>query len=277
MVYTLTAYVHYRNELVLDFDRFIEITSIASDDLLDYNSHIGRAVEIVLSLTRWTKRRINEIAIKNVSKGALHSVTDKVLSQLRSATFTEKALLDLYIKHTQAVENEIDRLITEAQALLTVLKDLDDRLGVVHSIVVRESSQVIIYKEEILSQLWTILGGKSRQQGDIERQLELFGQYRAKAYAHVSGTMLRLQEIRAGLEDLLGRVRAPESSAIPLSVHIESIQSGLDRLEAVRSDVSRREEVRLRSILDRGKPQHKTIYIGTTAPCRNCEASPSGT
>lgn len=264
----LTTHVLYRNELVLEFDGFIETARIASYDLQKYNSHIGRAVDSVLATTRWTMRVIDDIAVRDASKGALQSVTDKVLAPFGSTKFAEKALLDQYIQHTRVVEEEINKLIVEAQALLLVLNNLEDRLDVVHGIVVRESGQAMASKEEILSQLWTILGGNRGKREKIQRQLELLaevGMYRKTAYAHVSGTILRLQEIGAGLEDLRERVGTPEllrdRSDIPLSVHIESIQSGLERLEAVRSNAKVLEHNRLRKTLDRGKPEPRAMGI----------------
>jgi hypothetical protein len=59
------------------------------------------------------------------------------------------------IQHTRIIEDEITKLITEAQALLIVLNNLDDRLDVIHGIATRENGHTKALKEEVLSELWS--------------------------------------------------------------------------------------------------------------------------
>lgn len=67
--------------------------------------------------------------------------------------------------------------------------------------------------------------------------------YRTKALAHVSASLIQLQQMHADLEDLRDRVVAPALLAdsgkdiqdIPLEVHIESIRKGIERLNTGRS------------------------------------------
>lgn len=87
--------------------------------------------------------------------------------------------------------------------------------------------------------------------------------YRTKALAHVSASLIQLQQMHADLEDLRDRVAAPALLAdsgkniqdIPLEVHIESIRKGIERLNTGRS--------KAKSI--------ETRYVFLTSECFNCQ------
>ena len=259
--------LHSKNELVLEFDGFVELARIASYDLQKFNSHVGRGVDNILSTGRWTKRVLDGIAERDASRGAVSSFfNDKLLAPFQPVRFTESALLDQYIQHTRVVEDEINRLVSEAQALLMVLQNLEDRLDVIHGIAVRDNMHVQGSRAEILSQLWTMLGGNRSKLGKFESQLRLLGQvdmYRQNAIAHVSGTMLKLQGMGTELEELRERVGGVEllggKGAVPLSVHIENIELGVERLERGRRGAKELENEQLRKSLDRGKDGTKAI------------------
>ncbi|TVY45973.1 hypothetical protein LSUB1_G000229 [Lachnellula subtilissima] len=252
--------LHSKDELVLEFDGFIETARIASYDLQKFNSHVGRAVDNVISTTRWTARVLDGIEERDGSRGSINSfVNDKLLAPFQPTKFTEQILLDQYIQHTRGVEEEIYRLIDQAQALLMILNNLEDRLEVIHGVATREDVSAKAQKEEILSSLWAMLGGHRGKLNKMDRQLTLLQQvgiYRKTAYAHVSGTILRLQAMGAGLEDLRERVGGPEllrdRRDIPLSVHIENIQRGVERLEEQRMNYRKLENENLKQTLERG-------------------------
>jgi hypothetical protein len=256
-----------RDELVLEFDGFVETARIASYDLQKFNSHVGRAVDNVISTTRWTSRVLDGIQEQAKTRGAISGfINDNFIAPFQPAKFTESILLDQYIKHTRNVEEEIFKLIQEAQALLMILNNLEDRLDVIHGISTREDGYAKAAKEEILSSLWAMVGGHRSKLNKMDRQLSLLHQvttYRKKAYAHVSGTVLRLQAMGASLEDLRERVGSPEllrdRADIPLSVHIENIQRGVERLEEQRHNVRKLENHHIRETLDRAQIEGTTI------------------
>lgn len=242
---------------MLEFDGFVKTARIASNKLLRYNSHIDRTCDITISITTLTKLYLEDLAIKEASKGALQLVTDKVSAQLGFPKYTEKALRRRYIKHTSAVEAEIHGMMEEAKELLAILNNLDDRLGDIHAIVVQESDQVTASKEEVLSQLWKILGGNRMERKDLERRLRLLKMvelYKRSAYAHVRGTLDKLEEIKNGLHDLQKRIEAHESSShfseAPLSVHIQHVESGLKKLKDARSYTKTFKEKRWKEALE---------------------------
>ncbi|ETI20703.1 hypothetical protein G647_07045 [Cladophialophora carrionii CBS 160.54] len=247
-----------RNEMVLEFDGFIETARMASYDLQKFNSHVGRGVDIVLSTARWTQRVLDDMAHKQSSRGVIPSfIQDKVLAPFKPVQFTEAMLLDQYIAHTRVVSDEIERLIEEAQALLLVLQNLEDRLDVIHAIAMHDNIAAQAEKDEILSHLWTLLGGNRAKLGKFNNQLGLLrqvGQYRKVAWAHVSATILKLQAMGAELEELRSRVSSAEvlrgHKEIPLAVHVENIRLGVQRLEEGRDRARKLEQGHVRRVLD---------------------------
>lgn len=247
-----------RNELVLEFDGFIETARIASYDLQKFNSHVGRGVDIVLSTARWTQRVLDDMAIKQSSRGIVPSfIQDRLFAPFAPMQFTESRLLDQYIQHTRIVSDEIEKLVDEAQALLLVLQNLEDRLELIHSVAMRDNIAAQAGKDEILSHLWTLLGGNRAKLGKFNNQLGLLrqvGQYRKVAWAHVSATILKLQAMGAELEELRTRVGSAEllkdHKEIPLSVHVENIRLGVERLEEGRERARKLEQGHVRRVID---------------------------
>ena len=258
-----------KNELVLEFDGFIETARIASYDLQKFNSHIGRGVDNILATARWTKRVLDGIAYRDKSIGTISTFfTEKVLAPFQPLKFTEDVLLDQYIQHTRMVEDEIHRLISEAQALLLILQNLEDRLDVIHGIAVRDDIHAQSSKAEVLSQIWTMVGGNRGKLGKFDSELRLLRQvdsYRRSAIAHVSGTMVKLQGIGTELEELrerVGGVELLEGSGVPLSVHIENIELGVERLEKSRDKAKEVEGDQLEKTMNHGKIGMKGIEQG---------------
>lgn len=250
----------YRNELVLEFDGFIETARIASYDLQKFNSHVGRSVDSVIATTKWTTRVLDNIQAQDAGRGVVNAfINDKLLAPFQPIKFTEKTVLDQYIKHTHIVEEEISRLIGEAQALLLVLQNLENRLDVIKDIAERNNVDTSAKREEVLAQLWTMVGGNRGKLSKMDRQINLLQQvniYQKQAFAHVAATLIRLQKMGADLEDLRERVGAPEllqDRNIPLSVHIDQIQLGVERLEQGRRNARKLEDDHIKENLERGK------------------------
>lgn len=259
--------LHSKNELVLEFNGFIETARIASGDLQKFNSHVGRSVDNIIATARWTKRVLDGIALRDISRGAIAAFfNDKLLAPFQPLKFTESALLDQYILHTKIVEEEIKRLVDEAQALLLVLQNLEDRLDVIHGIAVRDDLHAQSSRAEVLSQLWTKIGGNRTKLGKFNSQLSLLVQvntYRKSAIAHVSGTIVKLQGMGTELEELRERVGSVDllggTNGLPLSVHIENIELGVERLETGRNRAKGIENEELRKTLGRGNSETKVI------------------
>lgn len=263
------SHLNSKQEMILELDGFIETARIASYDLQKFNSHVGRGVDNVLATARWTQRVLDDIANKNSNRGLLPAfVHDNFLAPFQPLKFTQNTLLNQYIEHTRIVSDEIETLIAEAQALLYVLQNLEDRLDVIHGIALRDNIHAQGQKDEILSQLWTFLGGNRAALGKFNSQLKLLrqvGEYRKIAWAHVSGTIIRLQAMGAELEELRERVGSAEllkdRQEIPLAVHLESIRLGVERLEKGREASRELEQSHLNRVLDRGSRDNEMRLV----------------
>lgn len=251
-----------RNELVFEFSGFIDTARQAANDLTKYNSRIGRAVDRILTTNRWTLQVLDGIASTEASQGSITRFATKHLNIFSpfSATphMTQDVLFDQYVRHTSAIEEQIQTLILEAQALLQILNNLDDRLDLIAGIAMRDGIRAKDTSDELFSLLWTKLGGNKATVQKYERQMAVLrdvGQYRKLAWAHVSGTIIKLQAIAANLEDLRERVARPETVGVradlPLEMHVQEIVMGVERLEAVREEGRRIEGLRLRNVLDK--------------------------
>ncbi|KAL9115958.1 MAG: hypothetical protein Q9227_000326 [Pyrenula ochraceoflavens] len=272
-----------KQELALEFDGFIETARLASFDLTRFNGHVGRAVDSVISIDRWTTRILNDIEEQSHrrSRGLLPTILFfpfRPITSMRQST-TESALLDQYIKHTSLVSVEITRLTEEAQALLYTLNNLEDRLGVIHEISIRENMATTQNREDLLAHLWTMLGGNRAQLSKFNGQLKLLrevGEYRKTAHAHVAKTALKLQAMGAELEELRERVGSAgvardSGYEVPLSVHLESLRKGIERLEEARGKGREVEGRVVRGVLD--NPSRTHLALEGEEEIRRIEAS----
>ncbi|KAI4631799.1 uncharacterized protein J4E87_002505 [Alternaria ethzedia] len=233
-----------RKALDNEFEYFVQTANEASVDLSRYNSRIGAAMDRVIATNTWTMNVLSGISEKEASIGAVGRVINQVTGAFVAPPPTlQQRIFDQYVSHVSKNKDEITRLIETAQALLLVLHNLDERLGTIYEIATGDDQTITGRQEELLSSLWTKLGGN---RGDVKantKSLNLLaniGAYRKRAVNHVSGTLLKLQEIQAELENLREGVAAPEMlgyrSDLPLEYHIDAIGKGVDRLQVSRGE-----------------------------------------
>ncbi|KAG6201317.1 hypothetical protein E4U10_007721 [Claviceps purpurea] len=258
--------VQARHELVLEFDGYIDTARRSSSELQKFNSHVGSAVDAVISINRWTSRYIDSLSPDSaLGAGAAGSSvlvewTQWIFSPFQPADqhmFSERIILEKYIEHTSLVSQRISSLILEAQAVLRLLTKAEDHLGLIYDITSRTSASVSSRRGEILWSIWTLVGANSGRLQSLSQQLTLLQQVdaqRSTAVKQVSALILELESIQAGLGDLRDRVAEPQfsgasSAYIPLSVHIETIDRGVDRLQAARRRIRAAEDGRVRDTM----------------------------
>lgn len=154
-------------------------------------------------------------------------------------------------------EAHMHRIILEAEASLGYLNDLEERLFTLHEYIARENSTIILEREDLLAELWTILGGNRKRLRGMNGHLFLLksiGEYRRRAMAQVSAALQTLQGMSEDMEDLRQRVAAPEllGDRIPVEVHLKSIKGGLERLQADRKRTKERNDETVRLMLGAG-------------------------
>ncbi|KAG6004921.1 hypothetical protein E4U54_000450 [Claviceps lovelessii] len=252
--------IQARHELVLEFDGYIDTARQAATDLQKFNTHVGSAVDAVISINRWTSRYIDSLAPESEEPGSslLVEWTQWIFSPFQPADqqiFSERIILDKYIEHTSLVSQRISSLILEAQAVLRLLTKAEDHLELIYDITSRTSASVSSRRGEILWSVWTLVGANSGRLQSLSKQLSLLQQVdaqRSTAVKQVSALILELESIQASLGDLRDRVVEPQLSSvssthIPLSVHIETIDRGVERLQAARKRIRAAEDDRVRN------------------------------
>lgn len=255
-----------RNELENELDGFIETVKIASNDLSLFSSHFGKGIDVVLSTNRWTKRVLDDINVQKSEQGMVPAFFSSIFS---SGALSEARLLDQYIQHSQVVSGEIDKLIDEAEALMLVLHNLDERLDVMGSIAHRDRVYTQGEKDELLRDIWTYIGMNRGKKGQFDKQLRLLGTfttYQQTALRYVSLVLVELRNMKDDLGDLRDRVNEPGiakegGKRVPLSVHIDSIGLGIERLEAGRERQKENQQKQARRILDRADGDGELVFL----------------
>jgi len=201
---------------------------------------------------------VNDYALRSI-EAEQNAVLDGVHStyltalvpaiQLRSAT-----AIEAFGEAMEVLSSSIQRLIMDAQVNLSNLDKLEARLGTLHELVAREDNSLSSARCDLLSELWTKLGGNKRILGGYDYHLSLLknlSTYRAHALVHVVAALTALQSLSDDMEDLRERVTAPEilGRQIPAEVHMKSIKRGLDRLAEGRLNANEREKEAIRMIL----------------------------
>ncbi|KAI0636081.1 hypothetical protein C8Q77DRAFT_1216556 [Trametes polyzona] len=152
---------------------------------------------------------------------------------------------------------EMRRLILELEVSEANLERLDAHLTVLHELCTRENITLSAAREDLLAQLWTLLGGNRKRLRGMDVNLELLqhlGEYRRRAAAHVAAAKQTLIAMSEDMEDLRERVAAPDivGDRIPVEVHMRSIQSGLERLKDDRVKARAREDELMNKLLGVG-------------------------
>ncbi|KAG1770948.1 hypothetical protein EDD22DRAFT_864580 [Suillus occidentalis] len=233
------------NDVLADLlSTFVKDAKKTARSLTKLSSRIGGAVDNVMAVNGYAMRTIQE-AEKNAP--ALYSLHG----------FDSEVILDTFASAMDTFSVAIQRLILEAEVSLHNLDVLEEDLSSVREVVMREDVDVTAEHSELLGALWTKLGGNRRALRDADRRLGLLkdlGDYRRQAQAHVVAALQTLNSMSEDMEDLRERVATPEliDGRIPLHVHIESIQNGLERLQEGRVRAKEREEDVMRKVLGFG-------------------------
>ncbi|KAG1741944.1 hypothetical protein EDB19DRAFT_1634281, partial [Suillus lakei] len=169
------------------------------------------------------------------------------LASFHTGLSTQEVIVDAFTTAMDAFSISIEQLILEAKISLRNLDVLEEDLSAVRDAVAREDISITSEKTKLLGTMWTKLGGNKRPLRDYERRLSLLkglSYFRKHAHVHVVATLQMLNLMNEDMEDLWEWVVAPElfHGCIPLHVHIESIQNGLQRLQEGRVRAKEREE-----------------------------------
>jgi hypothetical protein len=165
-----------------------------------------------------------------------------------------QVVVETFGEAMNVLSTDMERLIIEAEANIIALDTLEERLSTLHDVISREDLTLSSEKADLLAELWTILGFNRDELRNFDQSLLLLKElktYRQQALARVITALQTLQMMSADMEDMRERVARPAiaGSAIPVEVHMKSIQYGLERLREGRIRAKELDEAAIRRVL----------------------------
>ena len=263
----------FKDELEYDITQYIGFARDIGFSLSKFNVHVGGAVDFIIHINQWTARFIDtlEHSADESSQSLFASWVGSLFYPFQpvNKVYNEQLLLTKYVEHTTQVSQEISTLLLEAEELLGLLNKGETQLTLIHKITTQASDDTATNRANTLSKIWTKLGGNRANLRNLDQQMNLLDRVdtqRASAIAVVSALVVELQRIQAGLDDLYGRVSVPgalsSTAQVPLSVHVDTINSGIMRLESARRRISAAEDEVVRDALRRGGVKDEPLIEG---------------
>ncbi|KAF3921589.1 hypothetical protein AA313_de0205446 [Arthrobotrys entomopaga] len=252
-----------RDQLVVHLEHFGDNARIASRSLSKFSSRVMGTIDSILALDEWAKKTLEDI---RDSEKAASNLGISSLVMWRDNDRIRRDVSNTFLRTTEGMDGQLQRLVMEAQGVLNILDQLEDRLNTIHEIISREANHIKIENDEVLSAILTKLGAnkqKIARNKEHVRLLNNVGHYRKTALNHVSATVVELERMSADLEQLRETVAAPNLLEgvveVPIELHIRNIDQGILRLTAGRLKASSRKEEYQQAVLAGIDYQNKLI------------------
>ncbi|KAG1772118.1 hypothetical protein EDD22DRAFT_842495 [Suillus occidentalis] len=221
---------------------FVSDAKKTARSLTKLRSKVGGAVDNIMAVNRYVMRTVED-ADRNAPSP--YSIT--AWAPFSAAPTTQDIIIDAYSSAREAFSTAIQRLILEAEICLGNLNVLEEDLSAIWEAVIREEEFITAEKSLLLEALWSKLGGNRITLRGYEQHASLLRDvhdYRKQAQTHIITVLQMLYAMGEDMEDLRERAAASEliDQRIPIRVHIESIQSGLQRLQEGRTRAKEKEE-----------------------------------
>lgn len=273
-----------RDELGTLLDDFMGSIRPASDGIQSFNIHVGAAVDSVIQINRYTTRYLDGLAAaEKQGRGLIADVFARVFAPFQPAVFSDRFLLDKYVEHTAFVADKIQDLIDEATELLRLLQISEDKMHLIGEFTMREIIGVKGAHDSGGDNIWerilSMVGVSTDRMRGLQAQLALLRRVDAdhkKAVDQVKSLLSDLHNIQDELKLLHAAARGPANmealggggaaavaaggaAGLPIELHIETINDGVERLERARRRIRAVEDDRIREVLSRGKDGGKFI------------------
>lgn len=183
---------------------------------------------------------VSHLSIISANGRALRSIEYAVLRDAVSWTpyssATDKALQLAFEEVMNVQTSELEGLVTKAFFIKGHLDDLKEKLRAMYYIVVHEKRDFIAEEHELLSTLWSQLGGNILDKKRFRENLLLLDQltkYHDQADRYVAGAIFALNSMRNQMKEVKKAVGAPSITGpkIPLSVQMRGIQDAVENLQ----------------------------------------------
>lgn len=262
-----------REDLSNRLEEFITEAKGTSKALTRFSSRVNGVVDNLLAMDEYALKTLEQIvaqeeAARNPpllsSNSALLTYPRALVATLLSPFRTDNSglgltsprhqFLETFLHASSLLSTSLRHLILTAESTLRSLDSLETRLTTIADLLSHESASIQTTESEILGSIWTFLGGNRAKLEGLRGHAELLrrvGGYRRAAGGHVARSLLGLQGIQGGLEELRERVVGPVvvagGKSWPdgdeegggwgglegegrLEVHVESVRRGVERL-----------------------------------------------
>ncbi|EPS42544.1 hypothetical protein H072_3471 [Dactylellina haptotyla CBS 200.50] len=252
-----------RDQLVVHLEKFGDNARVASRSLSKFSSRVMGTIDSILALDEWAKKTLEDI--RDYEKSGPHLGISSLV-MWKDHDRIRRDVSNTFLKTTEGMDGQLQRLVIEAQGVLRILDELEDRLNTIHEIISREANHIKIENDEVLSAILTKLGANKQKIARNKEHVKLLnnvGHYRKTALNHVSATVVELERMSADLEQLRETVAAPSLLdgvvEVPIELHIRNIDQGILRLTAGRLKASSRKEEYHQAVLAGIDYQNKLI------------------
>ncbi|KAF8628022.1 hypothetical protein AX15_004139 [Amanita polypyramis BW_CC] len=237
-----------RDILASSLKEFVEDARKTGRGLQKMSAKVAGAVDNILAVNTYALRTIEDA---NAKKPSIFN------SLIPWSKNSKEVVANTFADAMGVLSANLGRLILEAEANLGNLNALEEQLSTLDDMVAREGITTKKARDELLSELWSILGGNRKELKNFDSHfvlLKQLGMFRKKALIHVTAALETLRAMSDDMEDLRERAATPElvGPSIPMEVHIQSIQNGIERLRDGRTKARMIEADAVRRVLETG-------------------------
>ncbi|PIL29459.1 hypothetical protein GSI_08401 [Ganoderma sinense ZZ0214-1] len=220
---------------VKDLGIIVRASNLTSKDVL------AQALEEFAQEAKLVGRDLQRLSAK------LYGMVDTVLAfddyALRSIASAQTSGADvrdtavaMFRSMMTSLASEVTRVILDATTVASSLDALEEKLSIIQSLCEQEMVLTKSNLSNVLSELWTALGGNKDKLYHLTNQVEILRNmdwYRSLSVAHVVATTEILLTLEAELSELRDKLSTPEliGDVIPIEVQIASIERGARRIK----------------------------------------------
>lgn len=156
-----------KDSLVKNLDSFVVDAKTAGRDLQKFGSRVGGAIDQIVSMNEYVLLLLEQTANDlqpQISDGPINQLLDALLPTKRvtpSVLATQtKEIEAAWFKGTGLMKSTVEQLIHEFRLNMGTLDRLEEKLGIIYTIAVREDTIIAANEEEMVRHLCGRLGAK---------------------------------------------------------------------------------------------------------------------
>lgn len=130
--------------------------------------------------------------------------------------------------------SQISPIISEAASAIAALDALEDHLHVVHTLCHGEALTTGIQQDDMLWELWSMLGGNQERRRDLAYRMDVLRdvqRYRGVALGYVAATLKTLTWMDAQLAELREALAMSRSPDFPVMAQLAGLERMINRLQ----------------------------------------------